>query len=95
MTPGCICKHVSAGASILRAVRDAPTCTNDSGWALVCERVGHVSEDYLLVNLDNYQSRDQSLVDVLDLPRYTVAARTREDLPWVIETRGLPPEMQN
>lgn len=93
MTPGCICKHVSAGASILRAVRDALTCTNDSGSALVCDRVGHVTADYLVVNLDNYYSRDQSLVDVLDLPPYT--ARTSEDLPWVIETRGLPPEMQN
>ena len=95
MTPGCICKHVSAGASILRAVRDMPTITNDSGWSLVCHRVDHVSADYLTVNLDTYQSHDLSLADVLELPPYTVAARTRADRPWVIETRGLPPEMQN
>mgnify|MGYP000953428328 CR=1 FL=1 len=95
MTSGRICKHVRAGASILRAVRDVPVYTNDSGWALVCERVGHVNADYLPINLDKYQSRDQSLAEILSLPTYTVAARTSDDRPWMIETRGLSPEMQN
>ena len=95
MTLGFICKHVRAGASILRAVHDRPRDENDTGWALVCARVDHVDADYLIVDLDGFQSRDPSLVEVLDLPLYTVAARNREDKPWVIEARGLSPQMQN
>ena len=95
MRPGFICKHVSAGAPILSAVRDEPIDEIDSGWSLLCGRPDHAYEDYLTVNLDRYESRDATLVEVLDLPPYTVCVRTQHGQPWVIETHDLPVEMSN
>lgn len=94
MTPGFTCRHVHLGAPILRAVRDEPLDENDSGWALVCG-ADHMPEEFMIVDLDRYVSRDMSLVELLDLPPYTVAVRVEQDQPWVIETRGLPLELEN
>lgn len=95
MTPGFTCRHVHAGAPVLRAVRDEPLDSNDSGWALVCGGYDHVDEDYMIVDLDRYVSQDESLVTVMELPPNTVACRAQEHQPWVVEALGIQPEMSN
>lgn len=83
--PGIICRHISLGAAVLRAVRDEPLDENDSGWALACGQDDHLTKDYLIVDLDRYASKDISLVEILALPVNTLAVRANKNQPWVIE----------
>lgn len=85
MTPGFICRHVSAGAPVLRAVRDTPLDDDDSGWCCTCGQDDHETADYLLVNLDRYVMADRSLKAVLDSAINTIAERATCEHPWVIE----------
>lgn len=85
MKPGIICCHISTGAPVLRAVRDEPQDENDSGWALACGQDDHITKDYLIVDLDRHASKDETLVEILELPVNTLAVRAGKDQPWIIE----------
>lgn len=85
MMPGFVCRHVSAGAPVLRAVHDEPLDADDSGWSLTCGRDAHQTEDYLIVNLERYAASDESVRTVLASPVNTLAYRSRQDQPWVVE----------
>jgi hypothetical protein len=78
------CRHVLEGSPVLRVTHDE----DDGAWQILCGG-SHISEDAKVVCLGCMVKRDESLIEIADLPLGWCA--DREDLasPWVREMNQL------
>lgn len=71
------------------AIRQVVHYDDDGSWAFLCGTTDQ-TDDYRLVHMEELVARDNSLLEIADLPRGWAAWRDSEDSPW--ERYVMPPE---
>ena len=81
-----VCSHVALeNKGILRAVRDEPTESEDSGWQFTCAETKHDDSDNAQVWLiHEVLERDPSLEAFIHYPPGTVLVRKYINSTWVL-----------
>lgn len=78
-----LCEHVSYPEHpILRATRDVPLESEDSGWQFLCGIADHADSHGLVVALKEVAAMDSSLLKILNADPEVSFERSTADTPW-------------
>ncbi len=82
-----VCSHIAKeNLPVLRAVRDEPIESTDSGWQFTCGINEHEDPDTGLVWLvEEVLDFDQSLRPFIEMPVGTVLTRSDVESSWTVE----------
>jgi Uncharacterized protein conserved in bacteria len=81
-----VCEHIAKeGYPILRAIKDEPLDSADSGWQFLCNSVEFEDEDTAQVwGIDEVLEVEPSLADLIEEPPGTKLIRESENDQWKI-----------
>lgn len=78
-----VCSHVVAGEPILRAIRDEPMDSADSGWQFLCDSGADENiENAQLWSVTQVTERDPSLLTFINSPVGTTMSRPDTNSEW-------------